>query len=236
VIALVGVAGCFFVNAVSFLALIGTLLCMELPPWNVAPTGLGLWKEVQQGFQYLRTNSRMFSIVVLSYVVALVGAPYVTFVPVFATNILHVGASGFGLLMSAPGVGATVAGLWLASVGEASPNLFWVGSCVLAYAVFLALFALSRFFTLSVFLLLAVGFCFIAFRASVNTALQAATPSHLLGRVLSFFFMDRGLWSIGGLILGASASAIGIQGTFELSATVCAVAAAVVLFLMGRAG
>jgi predicted MFS family arabinose efflux permease len=234
VIALVGVAGCFFVNALSFLGLIATLVCMELPPWNAPPTGLGLWMEVQQGFRYLRTNSRMFSIVVLSYVVALVGAPYVTFVPVFATNILHVGASGFGLLMSAPGVGATVAGLWLASVGNASPNLFWVGACVLGYALFLALFALSKFFTLSLFLLLAVGFCFIAFRASVNTALQAATPSHLLGRVLSFFFMDRGLWSIGGLMLGASVSTIGIQSTFELSAAICGVAAAIVLFSIGR--
>jgi predicted MFS family arabinose efflux permease len=235
VIALVGVAGCFFVNAVSFLALIATLLCMDLPPWSAAPTGLGIWMEVHQGFHYLKTNSRMFSIVLLSYVVAMIGAPYVTFVPVFATNILHVGASGFGLLMSAPGVGATVAGLWLASMGSASPNLFWVGACVLGYAIFLALFALSRFFTLSLFLLLAVGFCFIAFRASVNTALQAATPAHLLGRVLSFFFMDRGLWSIGGLILGASASAIGIRGTFELSAAICGIAAAVVLFIIRRA-
>jgi MFS family permease len=234
VIALVGVAGCFFVNAVSFLGLIATLLCMELPPWSPAPTGLGLWTEVREGFQYLRRNSQMSSIIALSYVVALVGAPYVTFVPVFATNVLHVGASGFGLLMSAPGVGATIAGLWLASVGNARPNLFWVGACVLGYALFLALFAVSQFFILSLFLLLSVGFCFIAFRASVNTALQAATPSHLLGRVLSFFFMDRGLWSIGGLVLGGSASLIGIQGTFELSAASCAVAAAIVLFSIGR--
>ena len=166
--------------------------------------------------------------------VALVGAPYVTFVPVFATNVLHVGAGGFGLLMSAPGIGATVAGLWLASVGQASPNLFWVGALVLGYALFLGLFALSHFFFLSLLLLLAVGFCFIAFRASVNTALQANTPPHLLGRVLSFFFMDRGLWSIGGLILGGVASLIGIQGTFEASAVICGVAAAVVLFSIGR--
>ncbi|MGE5215621.1 MAG: MFS transporter [Chloroflexota bacterium] len=234
VIALVGIAGCFFVNAVSFLALIATLLLMELPPWSPARREVGLWSEVSEGFGYLRSNSQMFSIIALSYVVALVGAPYVTFVPVFATNVLHVGAGGFGLLMSAPGIGATVAGLWLASVGQASPNLFWVGALVLGYALFLGLFALSHFFFLSLLLLLAVGFCFIAFRASVNTALQANTPPHLLGRVLSFFFMDRGLWSIGGLILGGVASLIGIQGTFEASAVICGVAAAVVLFSIGR--
>ncbi len=234
VIALAGVAGCFFVNALSFLGLIATLLLMELPPWNPAPSTGGLWREVKEGFRYLRSNSQMFSIIALSYVVALVGAPYVTFVPVFATNVLHVGAGGFGLLMSAPGIGATIAGLWLASVGQASPNLFWVGALVLGYALFLGLFAVSPFFLLSLLLLLAVGFCFIAFRASVNTALQANTPPHLLGRVLSFFFMDRGLWSIGGLILGGFASLIGIQHTFEVSAAICGVAAVIVLFSIGR--
>jgi MFS family permease len=234
VIALVGVAGCFFVNALSFLALIATLLMMELPPWNPSPSTGGLWREVNEGFSYLRSNSQMFSIIALSYVVALVGAPYVTFVPVFATNVLHVGAGGFGLLMSAPGIGATIAGLWLASVGQASPNLFWVGALVLGYALFLGLFALSPFFILSLFLLLSVGFCFIAFRASVNTALQANTPPHLLGRVLSFFFMDRGLWSIGGLMLGGMASLVGIQGTFEVAAIICGLAAAIVLFSISR--
>lgn len=234
VIALVGVAGCFFVNAVSFLGLIATLLMMELPSWSPTPGKVGLWREVSEGFTYLRSNSQMLSIIALSYVVAMIGAPYVTFVPVFATNILHVGAGGFGLLMSAPGIGATIAGLWLASSGQASPNLFWVGALVLGYALFLGLFALSHFFILSLLLLLAVGFCFIAFRASVNTALQANTPPHLLGRVLSFFFMDRGLWSIGGLVLGGLASLIGIQGTFEVSAAICGIAAVIVLFSIGR--
>lgn len=234
VIALVGVAGCFFVNAVSFLGLIATLLLMELPSWAPTHSDAGLWREVSEGFQYLRSNAQMSSIIALSYVVALVGAPYATFVPVFATNILHVGASGFGLLMAAPGVGATIAGLWLASVGQATPNLFWVGVLVLAYALFLGLFAISQYFILSLFLLLSVGFCFIAFRASVNTALQVAAPPHLLGRVLSFFFMDRGLWSIGGLMLGVTVSLIGVQGTFVISAAICGLAALVVLFSIAR--
>jgi MFS family permease len=234
VIALVGVAGCFFVNAVSFLGLIVTLVYMELPAWSPPRSPVGLWGQISEGFRYLRSDASLFSIIALSYVVALVGAPYVTFVPVFATNILHVGPTGFGLLMAAPGVGATVAGLWLASLGDIRPNLLWVGACVLGYAIFLGLFAFSHFFVLSLLVLLLAGFCFIAFRASVNTALQAITPPHLLGRVLSFFFMDRGLWSIGGLLLGGSASLIGIQWTFGASAAICGLAAAIVLFTINR--
>ena len=235
VIATAGIAGCFFLNALSFLALILTLILMDLPAWDGASRRAGLWNEIKEGYQYLRSNSQMFAIVLLSYVVATIGAPYATFVPVFATNILHVGPLGFGLLMSAPGVGAIGAGLWLASLTSVQPNPFWVCALVLGYGLFLGLFAVSNFFILSLVLLVSVGFCFIAFRASINTSLQSVTPPHLLGRVLSFFFMDRGLWSIGGLMLGGAASMIGIKWTVEIAAVVCACAAAVVLFLFSKA-
>ena len=235
VIATLGIAGCFFLNAVSFVALIVTLLMMELPAWDSSGRHAGIWLEIQEGYRYLRGNSQMFAIVALSYVVATVGAPYVTFVPVFATNILQVGPTGYGLLMAAPGVGATIAALWLASLGNIVLNPFWVCALVLAYGLFLGFFAASHFFILSLLLLTGVGFCFIAFRASVNTSLQTYTPPHLLGRVLSFFFMDRGLWSIGGLVLGGLASSVGIKWTVQVAAAICAVAAGVVLYSIQKA-
>jgi hypothetical protein len=77
-----------------------------------------MWADVKEGFQYLLSNRRMLYIVGLSYVTATFVAPYNRFVPVFATNVLHVGASGFGVLMSAPGLGATFAALTLASVNK----------------------------------------------------------------------------------------------------------------------
>src|SRR5215472_16434518 len=81
VIATVGIAGCFFLNALSFLALILTLILMELPAWDGFAQRVGLWKEIKEGYLYLRSNSQMFAIVMLSYVVATIGAPYATFVP-----------------------------------------------------------------------------------------------------------------------------------------------------------
>ena len=152
VIATFGIAGCFFLNALSFLALILTLILMELPAWDGSSRRAGLWNEIKEGYRYLRSNSQMFAIVMLSYVVATIGAPYATFVPVFATNILHVGPLGFGLLMSAPGIGAIAAGLWLASLSNLQPNPFWVCALVLGYGIFLGLFAISNVFILSLIL------------------------------------------------------------------------------------
>ena len=233
-IALAGTAGCFFINAVSFLALIFTLVLMELPPWEAPDKKQSIWSDIQEGFRYLKGNRRLFSIVLLSYVVALFAAPYQRFVPVFATNILHVGPAGFGALMAAPGFGATLSALCLASAGSLRPTLLWICSCVLGFALFLGLFAFSHSFVFSLCLLALVGFCFIAFRASANTAVQSDTPPHLLGRVLSLFFMDRGLWSLGGLLIGSSAAVIGIDHTLAAAAVICALAAGGLLFVTGR--
>lgn len=229
VIALIGISGCFFLNALSFMALIWNLYLMELPPWEAPPRKPGVWREIKEGYVYLRSNRRIFSIVSLSYVVALVGAPYSRFIPMFATNILHVGPTGFGLLMSAPGAGAIVSALSLASTRKFRPGILWICCCVTGFGLFLGLFTFSHSFAFSLMLLALVGSCQVAGRAASNTAIQVETPPHLLGRVLSLFFMDIGLWSLGGLAIGSAASIIGIDHTLAVSAGICIIAAMALL-------
>ena len=225
IIAFLGISGCFFLNALSFVALIWNLYLMKLPRWEAPAHKQGVWKEIKEGYGYLRNNRRIFSIVSLSYIVALVGAPYSRFIPMFATNILHVGPTGFGLLMSAPGAGAIVSALSLASTRSFRPGIFWICCCVTGFGLFLGLFTFSHSFVLSLVFLALVGGCQVAGRAASNTAIQVETPPHLLGRVLSLFFMDIGLWSLGGLAIGSAAAIIGIDHTLAVSAGICIIAA-----------
>ena len=234
IIAYIGIAGCFLINALSFVYLIFNLYQMELPPWEGRRHKQGLLADIKEGFVYLRGNRRMLYIVGISYVMALFGAPYNRFVPMFATNVLHVGASGFGMLMSAPGIGATVASLSLATVNKLRVGTRSICFCVLGFALSLTLFAFSHSFLLSILFLAMVGFCQVGERALTNTVIQTGTPQELLGRVLSLFFMDRGLWSLGGLIIGTSASAIGIDWTFAVCGVVCTSAAAALLIVSRR--
>ena len=234
IIAYIGVAGCFLINALSFVALLFNLYLMDLPPWEARRDEQGIWSDVTEGFLYLRGNRRILYIVGLSYVVAMFGAPYNRFVPMFATNILRVGPTGFGLLMSAPGVGATVAALSLASVRKLRVGTRAVCLCALGFAVSLALFAFSHSFVLSFISLAMVGFFQIANRTLSNTMIQIVTPSKLLGRVLSLFFMDRGLWSLGSVMIGAAAAVIGIDWTFAVCGAVCAIAALSLLHFSHR--
>jgi MFS family permease len=190
-----------------------------------------IWDDVKEGFSYLHGNRRLLYIVGLSYVIAMFGAPYNRFLPMFATNVLRVGPSGFGLLMSAPGLGATIAALCLASVSKLRVGTRSISSSALGFALAITLFAFSHQFLLSLAFLVMVGFCQIAMRALTNTVIQTETPPYLLGRVLSLFFMDRGLWSLGSVVIGAAAAVIGIDWTFAACGAICAIAAASLLMV-----
>lgn len=233
-IAYIGISGCFLVNAVSFVFLLFNLYLMDLPPWEARQGYQSLFADIKEGYGYLRGNRRILHIVGISYLMALFGAPYNRFVPIFATNVLHVGASGFGLLMSAPGIGATAGSLFIASVNKLRVGTRSICACVLGFALFLTLFAFSHSFVVSIIALTMVGFCQLGERALTNTVIQMDTPQNLLGRVLSLFFMDRGLWSLGSLIIGGSAAVIGIEWTFAVCGLVCIIAASFLLVLSRR--
>ena len=225
-IAIIGVAGCLLVNAVSFLAIILSLVMMDLPLWQREEKEENFWQEVIEGYHYVKTNHQVFSVLSLAYIVALIGSPYTRFLPVFATDIFHAGPSGFGLLLAAPGVGAVGSGLWLASMGNIRRRRNFVFLSVLAFSLFLMLFSFSRSMLLSLLCLVMVGASHIAFRAVANTTIQMETPPHLLGRILSLFFMDKGLWSFGTLFIGSVASLLGTPRATALSGLICGLSAA----------
>ncbi len=229
-ISVIGVAGCLLVNAVSFLAIIFSLLMMDLPHWQREKGEENFWQEVSEGYSYIKTNNRVFSVLFLVYTVALVGSPYSRFLPVFASDILRAGPLGFGLLLAAPGVGAVISALCLASLGNIRRRGSFIYFSVFVFSLFLVLFSFSRSMSLSLFCLVMVGSSHIAFRAVANTTIQMETPPHLLGRILSLFLMDKGLWSFGTLFIGGLASLLGTPLAIAFSGLICALSAATLLY------
>ncbi len=234
-ISVIGVAGCLFVNAVSFFAIIISLVMMELPAWRREEREGKFWQEVIEGYDYVRSNREVFGAFFLMYVVALVGSPYSRFLPVFASDVLHVGPAGFGFLVAAPGLGAVVAALLLASSGNIRRRSDVTTAGVFAFAFFLILFSFSRSMLVSVLCLLMVGASHIALRATANATIQMETPHHLLGRTLSLLFMDKGLWSLGTLFIGSVASVTGTPWAVTLSGAICALSAGAMIYHRGRA-
>jgi MFS family permease len=235
-IGVIGIAGCLLVNAISFFAIIVTLMVMEIPSGSAKVNDqTPFWQEVSQGYRFLRNDRRLLSLILLTYGIALVGTPYSRFLPVFATDVLHAGPTTFGLLLAAPGVGAVLAGLGIASLGRVRRRLRFVATAVLAFSISLMLFSFSRSIYLSMLFLILVGASNIAFRAVANSIVQMETPPQYLGRMLSLFFMDKGLWSFGTLFIGSVAHLIGTPRAIAISGAVCAIAAAVLLFQQRQA-
>jgi MFS family permease len=230
-ISVIGVAGCLFVNAVSFVAIIVTLLVMVFPAGRAArEEEAPFWQEVSEGYRFLRGERRLFALILLTYGVALVGTPYSRFLPVFATDVLHAGPSTFGLLLAAPGIGAVIAGLSIASLGRLRRRLHFVAMSVYAFSFALIAFSFCRSLPLSILFLILVGASNIAFRSVANSVVQMDTPPHLLGRMLSLFFMDKGMWSFGTLFIGSVAHVVGTPNAIAISGICCALAATILLY------
>jgi MFS family permease len=230
-IGVIGVAGCLFVNALSFVAIIVTLVVMEFPEIKGrSMEETPFWREVKEGYQFLRGERRLWSVLLLTYAVALVGTPYARFLPVIATDVLHAGPTTFGLLLAAPGAGAVIAGLGIASLGRLRRRTHFVAMSVFAFSFSLILFSFSRSLPFSILFLFLVGASNIAFRAVSNSIVQMESPPELLGRMLSLFFMDKGLWSLGTLFIGSVAHLIGTPRAITISGVACALAASAVLY------
>jgi predicted MFS family arabinose efflux permease len=140
--------------------------------------------------------------------------PYQTLMPVFQKDVLKVGPEGLGILLAAPGLGAMLAGLMLATLAHRvrRQGVLMLVSLV-ALGIFLNFFSWTRSFPLALVLLVAIGACQVFYMATTNTMLQVIVPDHLRGRVMSIYALDRGLMPVGAFMAGVSAHLVGAPAT-----------------------
>jgi len=187
---LIGVAGvgmCFFLNGVSYVAVIAGLLAMRLPPFVTRPMPPSAWEGVRQAVAFIRGDTRVWVLVVLVAVFSVFGFPFIVLMPVVARDVLHTDARGYGLLMAAVGIGAMLGALGLALRGARVRK----GTVLLqggaAFGVLLVLFAAVRSVGVALALLALAGCAMIVTTALANTMLQTLVPDELRGRVMAFY-------------------------------------------------
>ncbi len=211
IIGLAGVPICFLSNGFSYLASIAALLAMTNLPSVVRDRRQGSpLAQIREGLDYVRHDLLVGTLLLNVAVFSLFAMNRFTLLPIFADQVLHIGPSGFGFLTASQGVGALVGALSLAILQRrlASGNVqFLLG---LAWSIFLIGFSLSRTFPVSVALLMLSGFCQIAFVATANTRIQAATPDRLRGRVMGLYAQSlMGVGPVGSFQAGALAHFFG---------------------------
>jgi MFS family permease len=228
VVEAVGEGWCFFMNGISYVAVIAGLLLMTITAES-RPSLLGsALSNIIDGFQYVRRTKPIRTLLLLLGLVSLTGMPYAVLMPVFVDEILHGGPRALGLLMGSAGIGALTAALVLAMRRGVDGLQRWVGFAGAGFGACLILFSLSRFFWLSLALLVPTGFCMMVGLTASNTLIQSIVPDHLRGRVMAVYsMMFLGMAPFGALLAGVLAKHLGAPATVRLGGIICIVGATI---------
>jgi MFS family permease len=219
IVVLVGAAGCFLINALSYVAMLYALGRIHVTSRHRANDRAPFFKRTAEGLSYLRAHRTMLRLILIMGCISLLGLPYFFFLPGFAQNVLHVDARKLGYLTAAVSVGGLIGGLTMRAIADrfdkhsivtCAGGLFWA---------FLIAFSLSRNYLLSVLLLTGLGFVLVLTISTVNNLLQISTPSEMRGRVMSVNGIAvNGLAPIGSLLAGAVAQQSSLPFAIKLLA------------------
>lgn len=196
-----GVAWCFGLNALSYVAVIFTLMRVApRPPANLRKEAV--LESMKVGLRFIRDNSVMVSLVVLAFLMTLLGLPITTFLPVFANKIFHLGKEAYSQMLIVSGVGSVVGGMVVAATSYHQRKGLIALISLLALGVFTVGFALSPNLYVACVMLFFAGAALIACFGLVSSLVQSETEDSMRGRVMSIYNVA----FRGGMPFGAFAS------------------------------
>ena len=229
-IAGLGTAMCFFLNGVSYLAVIWSLYAMVLPPSRPPPTNEPVLRRLREGFIYVRGHRPTLTLLLLSAVSNGLGSQYTVLVSLFARNLLHGGPSLYGFLLAAMGIGAAAGAVTLTTAESTRAMVRNLAIGLFVSSIAIAAFGLSPWIFLSVAAQILAGYGFTSSRATTNTLLQLFVADELRGRVMSFYTLSAlGMAPLGALEVGLVGEHIGPRPAVLICGVISLVCAVVLL-------
>jgi MFS family permease len=233
IIGSIGLGFCFFLNSISFLAIIGALVKMRFDKKEInSQPKSGLKKSFKEVIRYVRHNSTVYTLLISVGIISFFGFPYISFLPVYARDILKTGASGLGILMGFAGAGALTGAVGLALKGNISRRGIVMACAGIIFSAALLIFSLSENIWLSYAMLFLVGVGALNQIVNANNLLQLSVPDELRGRVMGFFTtMFLGMAPLGNFTVGTLAHYVGTQNALLTSACFCLFGTLVILWI-----
>jgi predicted MFS family arabinose efflux permease len=221
-----GLAGCFFANGLSFIAVVAALwmVRMDRRGNSDGPSvkqRSAIMRDIAEGFRYVRNRPRVSSLLLLAAVNSLFGAPYFTLVPIYARDIFHLGETGLALMMGTAGGGAFLGALLVAYLGDFQRKGWFVLFGGMMFGLCITGFALSNKLMFSLLFLFGLGFAIVVSVALTNTLLQKLVTDEMRGRVMSMFILSfMGTIPIGNIAAGTASTHFGPQHTLAVGGLV----------------
>lgn len=205
---------CFGLNAVSFIAVIGSILMMRLPAYLAKPHTKNVVGELKEGFAYIKKTPSIGIIILMLGMISLLVLPYSTLIPVYAKDIFGGTATTFGVIDSVIGLGAFSGAIFLASLPPGKNLKQILAINTLIFGAGLVLFSHETHYILALIFATVGGFGMMSQITISNTLIQTTVSADMRGRVISFYAMAFfGMQPLGGLIIGAVSQQIGVQNT-----------------------
>jgi len=212
-VAWLGEGVCFFLNGVSFLAVIGSLLAMRLQPFERKHES-SPWSHMVDGFRYARQHTHVRRVLTVMAAATFANTPVLVLAPVFADQIFHRGSQGLGYLMAAMGVGAVIGTLGMARRSQTERLQPVIAFSGIAMGLATMAFAFSPWYGLSLVIMLLIGYSVFRQMVSANTTIQTLILDEYRGRIMSMYGMTIvGLAPFGSLASGALAGWVGTRAT-----------------------
>ena len=226
-IAYLGIPACFYLNALSFVAVIIALYRIETRG-EIRGKSEGMLRDFSKGLLFIRANREMKHIFLLIALFSVIGLPYISLLPIFAAEVFHAGPKGLGFLVGASGIGALTAALLIAARREIKDKSRFMSLSALTFATALIFFSLSDIFWLSLLVIMAAGWGMVSYLAVANSFIQITVPDELRGRVMALYsLVFLGTVPIGNAIMGLIAERTGTPGAVTIAGIICLIAAAI---------
>ncbi len=232
-LATVGTAWCFFINGVSFLAVIVCLLLMRLTPRTRELKIGSPWTDLKHGLRYVLLHREIFALLMLALIFSVFGISYNTILPAFVDQVLHADATGYGVVNAFIGAGAVAGAFIMARYGERGQRGRWLVWVDLAFPFVLIAFAYNPNFILSMLLAFGLGVGFMLTFTIINTLLQTNVDDQMRGRVMGLYTLTFfGFAPFGNLAIGVLANQWDMSLTLLLSAACSLILSAIVIVLV----
>jgi len=229
----IGAGWCFAINGLSYVSILSALVALKVNSRPDAHERQPVLREVREGVTFAWRHFAVRTYLIAMSVFGIFGLSYSVLMPVFASDVLHVDAGGYGGLLTANGVGATIGALALATARPPRPGLVMLGMLT-AFSLLLAAFASSASYYLSLALMVVIGGTMVGYMSLTNTTIQSIVPDALRGRIMSLYILSFfGTAPLGGLVTGVLAQSLGAQAAVFIGAAVCGVCA-VVMWVTAR--
>lgn len=231
-IARMGMASTFIVQAVLFLismVMTQRLNIVSIPPKRMKDESIS--RSLLEGFRYVRRKRVLLALLLLIMVPMFFGTPIQSVIPIFAEDILQIGAEGAGVLLGSMGAGTVMSTLILMFSPTFSRTGRIVFVAITCYGFFLLMFSHSTFYLLSVLLMFLAGICLSLFRALSQSMIIRTTDNEFLGRVNSIYMLDRGLVPLGTVVLGLLVDYTQVTFAVSMMSSLCIILPLITLLM-----